>query len=184
VTSSAGDHLGPELLGQGAGAPERLPGGVSKSVGCRIVWKSAITRFLRHGESGFVYYTSAPADEPAGDRRRGQPGAAVERGGADLSPVQSHGQVPAAAGPPDEYKRLQSNNEQLFQQPQTRLLPITQDTLRYAAPLRATKKLKTPDALHAATALRAGCALLLTNDTGFRFVAGLPLVILDDLLSP
>jgi predicted nucleic acid-binding protein len=74
--------------------------------------------------------------------------------------------------------------EQLFQQAQTRLLPITQSILRRAAQLRVTTKLKTPDALHAATALDAGCALFLTNDVGFRAVASLPLVILDDLLTP
>jgi predicted nucleic acid-binding protein len=50
--------------------------------------------------------------------------------------------------------------------------------------LRATTKLKTPDALHAATASDAGCALFITNDVGFRAVASLPLVILDDLLTP
>jgi len=74
--------------------------------------------------------------------------------------------------------------EQLFQQAQTRLLPITQPILREAARLRATTKLKTPDALHAATARQAGCVLFVTNDVGFRGVASLPLVILDDLLKP
>ena len=74
--------------------------------------------------------------------------------------------------------------EQLFQQAQTRLLPITQTVLREAARLRATTRLKTPDALHAATATHAGCVLFVTNDIGFRGVAGLPLLILDDLRTP
>jgi predicted nucleic acid-binding protein len=74
--------------------------------------------------------------------------------------------------------------EQLFQQAQTRLLPITQPMLREAARLRATTKLKTPDALHAVTAMNAGCALFVTNDAGFRGVAVLPLVVLSDLLNP
>lgn len=65
-----------------------------------------------------------------------------------------------------------------------RLLPITQPILREAARLRATTELKTPDALHAATAQQAGCALFVTNDPDFHGVAGLPLVILDDLLKP
>ena len=56
-----------------------------------------------------------------------------------------------------------------------RLLPITQSILREAAGC-ATTKLKTPDALHAATAQQAGCVLFVTNDAGFRGVAGLPLV--------
>ena len=64
-----------------------------------------------------------------------------------------------------------------------RLLPITQAILREAAGLRATTKLKTPDALHAATARLAGCVLFVTNDVDFRAVASLPLVILDDLLT-
>jgi predicted nucleic acid-binding protein len=74
--------------------------------------------------------------------------------------------------------------EQLFQQAQTRLLPITQTILRQAARLRATTKLKTPDALHAATAFDAGCVLFVTNDMAFRLVASLPLAILADLLTP
>jgi predicted nucleic acid-binding protein len=74
--------------------------------------------------------------------------------------------------------------EQLFQQAQTRLLPITQAVLREAAGLRATTRLKTPDAVHAATARQAGCALFVTNDAAFRGLAGLPVVILDDLLTP
>jgi predicted nucleic acid-binding protein len=74
--------------------------------------------------------------------------------------------------------------EQLFQQAQTRLLPITQPILREAARLRAATKLKTPDAIHLATARQAGCTLFVTNDAGFRGLVGLPLVILDDLLIP
>jgi predicted nucleic acid-binding protein len=67
---------------------------------------------------------------------------------------------------------------------QMRMLPISHPILRAAARLRATTRLKTPDAIHAATAQQAGCALFVTNDAGFRGVAGLPLVILDDLLKP
>jgi predicted nucleic acid-binding protein len=74
--------------------------------------------------------------------------------------------------------------EQLFQQAQTRLLPITHAILREAAGLRATTRLKTPDVLHAATARQAGCALFVTNDATFRGAVSLPLVILDDLLTP
>jgi len=72
--------------------------------------------------------------------------------------------------------------EKLFQQAQTRLLPITQPILREAARLRASTKLKTPDALHLATAQLAGCVLCITNDAGFRGMG--TVVILDDLLKP
>ena len=59
---------------------------------------------------------------------------------------------------------LANDYEQLFRQPQTRLVAITQPILRQAAKLRATTKLKTPDALHAATAQALACALFVTND--------------------
>jgi predicted nucleic acid-binding protein len=79
---------------------------------------------------------------------------------------------------------LASAYELLFQHSQTQLLPITHAILRIAAQLRATTKLKTPDALHAATAIDVGCALFVTNDVGYRNVPGLPIVVLDDLLKP
>lgn len=76
------------------------------------------------------------------------------------------------------YERL------LLATPAVTLLPLTQDILREAARLRAEiPGLRTPDALHAATALLAGCALFLTNDIGFRRVPGLPLALFDDVLA-
>ena len=79
---------------------------------------------------------------------------------------------------------LQTAYEQLFQSPEVRLLPISQAVLREGARLRATiPGLRTPDALHAATATLAGCAMFLSNDVGFRRVPGLPLVLLDEVLA-
>ncbi len=79
---------------------------------------------------------------------------------------------------------LAANREALWQQANTHLLPITQDILREAARLRAIiPGLKTPDAIHAATALRHGCVLFVTNDVGSRRVPGLTLAILDDILA-
>ena len=49
-----------------------------------------------------------------------------------------------------------------------------------AASIGGPANLSTLDALHAATALAAGCSLFVTNDTDFRRVPGLPAVILDD----
>lgn len=65
-----------------------------------------------------------------------------------------------------------------------RMIPITQPILERAARLRATTNLKTPDALHAATALDAGAALFLTNDPAFRRASGLAVTVLSDLLAP
>ena len=78
---------------------------------------------------------------------------------------------------------LADARESLWQQRNTRLLPITRDILLEAARLRANiPGLKTPDAIHAATALLNQCALFVTNDTGFRRVLGFPLVILDSVI--
>ena len=80
--------------------------------------------------------------------------------------------------------RLQAAYEAALFEADLELLPLTQDVLREAARLRAgIPGLRTPDALHAATALIAGCTLFLTNDAGFRRVPGLPLAILDDVLA-
>ena len=71
---------------------------------------------------------------------------------------------------------------ELFASNAVRLLEASYEVFEDAARLRAETGLKIPDALHAATALRADCALFITNDTDFRRVRGLPIVVLDDLL--
>ncbi len=63
--------------------------------------------------------------------------------------------------------------EQLLVSSEIRLVPISQSILRQAANLRATTNLKTPDAIHAATALSVNCNQFLTNDKGLRNVPGL-----------
>ena len=73
----------------------------------------------------------------------------------------------------------------LFSSPDLRLVPVSLPVLERAAHLRAAlSSLKTPDAIHAATALNEGCALLVTNDPGFRQVPGLNVTVLNDLLTP
>ncbi len=80
--------------------------------------------------------------------------------------------------------QVASRREDLWRQSNTRLLPITREILREAARLRALHHaLKTPDAIHAATALMHGCALFVTNDLGFRRIPGLPIVILDTVVD-
>jgi predicted nucleic acid-binding protein len=62
-------------------------------------------------------------------------------------------------------------------------VPITRATLERAAGLRAGPNLRTPDAIHAATALETGCTLFVTNDPVFRRVAGLNVAILGEIVA-
>lgn len=73
--------------------------------------------------------------------------------------------------------------ESLLTASEIELIPVTLSLLRNAASLRATTNLKTPDAIHAATALDAGCTIFLTNDNGFRNVPNLSVVILSEVLA-
>ena len=72
----------------------------------------------------------------------------------------------------------------LFSTSDVLLVPVSRVILEQAARLRASTGLKTPDAVHAATALDAGCTLFVTNDAAFRRVTGLNVVALHELLAP
>ena len=78
---------------------------------------------------------------------------------------------------------LIADYEQLLLSSEMRLIPINQSVLREAARLRATTTLKTPDAIHAATALSVNCTQFVTNDKGFRNVPSLPVVVLGEVLA-
>lgn len=67
--------------------------------------------------------------------------------------------------------------------PEVRMLPITPSLLEQAANLRATLGLRTPDAIHVATALVHRCALMVTNDRAFRRIPDLPVAVLNELVS-
>jgi predicted nucleic acid-binding protein len=71
----------------------------------------------------------------------------------------------------------------LFNTNEVRLIPTTIAIWERAARIRANTGLKTPDALHAATALAVGSTLFITNDVNFRRVSGLSVTILDDLIK-
>ncbi len=73
--------------------------------------------------------------------------------------------------------------ETLLLSTEMQLMPMTRAILREAAQLRAQTNLKTPDAIHAATAIAHGCSIFLTNDNGFRRVSSLPLVVLSDIAA-
>ena len=79
--------------------------------------------------------------------------------------------------------RLEMLFRSIFAAAEMDLIPATLATWDDAARIRAETGLATPDALHAATALRAGCAAFITNDTDFRRVVGLHVVVLDDLVE-
>jgi len=72
--------------------------------------------------------------------------------------------------------------ETLLTRTEIELFPITLDVLRESAKLRAAENLKTPDAIHAATAKAANCNYLLTNDAAFNRLQNLKIIVLSDLL--
>ena len=70
----------------------------------------------------------------------------------------------------------------LRRSPEVSMLPITQSILEEAAKLRATMSFKTPDAIHAATALSQGCVLFVTNDGAFRRLSDLKVTVLSEIV--
>ncbi len=79
--------------------------------------------------------------------------------------------------------RLEGLFRSILDSEELHLIPATLPVWEDAARIRAATGLKASDALHAATALRQGCSLFITNDSDFRRVRELPLVVLDDLLT-
>lgn len=65
-----------------------------------------------------------------------------------------------------------------------RLASVTPIVARQAADLRARYSLRTPDAIHIATALVAGCDAFLTNDAALQRVTELAVFLLDELDLP
>ncbi len=73
--------------------------------------------------------------------------------------------------------------ETLLLSSEVSLTPITQSVLKDAATIRAHNNIKTPDSIHAATAMNSQCNFFITNDAGFRKISGLPAIILKDVLN-
>ncbi len=78
---------------------------------------------------------------------------------------------------------IEMQYREVFSSNAVRLFEASYAVFEDAARLRAETGLKIPDALHAATAIQAGCALFVTNDSDFRRIQDLPVVVLDDLLA-
>lgn len=74
----------------------------------------------------------------------------------------------------EAYRAALDNSERL------RLWPVTRSILEVAASLRAMHGLRTPDAIHAATARAHGAEVLLTNDSKLARVPQLSTVLLGE----
>ncbi len=72
--------------------------------------------------------------------------------------------------------------ELLLASNEVELLPISLSILEQAAQLRATTNLKSPDAIHAASALSADNSVFVTNEKIFKRVTGLHVVVPDEIL--
>lgn len=77
-----------------------------------------------------------------------------------------------------QYERFLTRSENLL------LVPIDLGLLRAAAHVRATARLKTPDALQVASALSAGCPTFLTNDGRIPSMPGLRVLQLENYPEP
>ena len=63
------------------------------------------------------------------------------------------------------------------------LLSITRSLLVESARLRALTGLRLPDAIHLATARKAGCSTLVTNDDDFEGTSEMNVVMLSEVIS-
>ncbi|WRH66083.1 MAG: PIN domain-containing protein [Planktothrix sp. GU0601_MAG3] len=82
----------------------------------------------------------------------------------------------------NQHKDLIERYEALLLYSEIPLIPVSQTILKQAANIRSTTNIRTPDAIHAATALNLGFTIFLTNDSGLRNLPSLPVVILKDLI--
>jgi predicted nucleic acid-binding protein len=72
--------------------------------------------------------------------------------------------------------------ESLLTKTDVKLEPINLAVLRQAADLRAAQNLKTPDAVHASTAIAANCSYFVTNDNGFKRLSNFNVVVLSEII--
>lgn len=78
----------------------------------------------------------------------------------------------------DRYEALLTRSRGL------RLVEVSAPVLKLAAHLRATTRVKTPDAIHLASALASGCSSFLTYDRRLPQLPGLRILHLSDYLPP
>jgi predicted nucleic acid-binding protein len=76
----------------------------------------------------------------------------------------------------DQYEAL------LYAYPNLTLIDVNRAITRRAAELRATSRLRLPDAVQVATALDQGATYFLTNDYDLDSVSGIDVLLVDDFL--
>ena len=79
-------------------------------------------------------------------------------------------------------KRLETLFMKLLTTSDIQLEPISADILQLAAQLRATNKLKTPDAIHLATAIHLKSDFFITNDKRLATIKNIPVLVLNDYM--
>jgi predicted nucleic acid-binding protein len=82
----------------------------------------------------------------------------------------------------DKNAQLETLFRSFLSAEEMRLIPATLPIWEEAARLRGLG-LKTPDALHAATAVAVGCSLFVTNDSIFLRVEHLPVTVLNHVVT-
>jgi predicted nucleic acid-binding protein len=82
----------------------------------------------------------------------------------------------------DSKQALIDEYEKLLTATNIKTQPITASILQDAAKIRAITNLRTPDAIHAATALSLGSRQFITNDTDYRKLNSLFVVILKEII--
>jgi predicted nucleic acid-binding protein len=92
-----------------------------------------------------------------------------------LTEVLVHPFIRGAVGLENEYRDLLTRSNNL------ELLGVDVTIAEQAARLRARYSIRTPDALHLATALQAGCQAFLTNDPHLQKVVEIPVLLLSEL---
>jgi predicted nucleic acid-binding protein len=80
----------------------------------------------------------------------------------------------------DQDKKVELAYRNLLQSRNLTVSPITSRIADRAADLRSRYNLRTPDALHVATAIDTQADAFLTNDKGLKRIAEIPVLILDE----
>lgn len=85
---------------------------------------------------------------------------------------------PTKSGNTDLAKKYR---ELLFKTKGIKTIDVTQDIAEEAARLRASYNIRTPDAIHVATAIKAGADFILTNDISFPSLTNPKVLVLDQI---